>query len=150
MRKSKDKNINNVTGEIDLDNVRKIDPSPDKTSYDPLKIVYGWSSSVECANEVWGGLHRSLLNGNLVFAYKSHDQGTPLSQIIVVQNIDQASGLPLENDFAVGMITPGFTALYPHVPWEYLNSTVTDDLSNYKVGKDIQKIYKQIIDRLGV
>lgn len=102
--------------------------------------IIGWESASACANDVWNSIHSSLLSGNLIFAYKSHNHGTELGQIIIVQNINQY------HDFAVGMMTTGFTSLLPHVPWEYLDSVVTEDLKKYKVESSIRDIFKQIIE----
>lgn len=105
------------------------------------QIVWGWDSASDVAEELWGSIHNTLLEGNLMFAYKSVNSNSDLKQIVVVQNNDFKA-----NDFGVGMFTNGYSALIPHVPIDYLESEVLGDLVKYKVDKKIIETYKCIVE----
>ena len=108
--------------------------------------VIGWDNAMACANDLWSSIHRSLLKGELVFAYKSGGTGnTGFGQIVVVQNLNHETGRRLYDDYGVGLITSGYTALLPHVPYSYLENDILEDLKKFKVESRIIDIYKQII-----
>jgi hypothetical protein len=102
--------------------------------------VWGWDNAMSVANDLWASIHSSLLAGDLVFAYKDTTGELGLTQIVVV-----ALNQPTEH-FSVGMVTSGYTALLPHVPFNFLTSTVLGDLKKYKVDKNIIKAYEQILE----
>ena len=83
--------------------------------------VWGWDNAMSVANDLWASIHSSLLAGDLVFAYKDTTGESGLTQIVVV-----ALNQPTEH-FSVGMVTSGYTALLPHVPFNFLTSTVLGD-----------------------
>lgn len=123
----------------------KVDKNDRKMSEDEFKRmqemnIIGWNNAMDCANDIWNSIHNSLLKGNLVFAYKSTDSKSEFGQIVVVQNVNQY------HDFAVGVMLSTYTMLLPHVPFEYLETTVLDDFKKYKVGTNIQEIYKKVIE----
>ena len=49
-------------------------------------------------------------------------------------------------DYGVGIITAGYTMLYPHVDKEYLTE-LAQDLEKWKVDKKIVEVYKKIIEK---
>lgn len=107
-----------------------------KTSYSPtnLPIVIGWSDINELAENIWCSIHSVLLNGKLLFAYRNNN-----FQIVLVKNN--------VNDFAIGMITQGYTMLLPHIPKSFLKESLVD-LKNNKIEKTIIDIYNKIIEDL--
>lgn len=142
------KNKPNVSGTISLENNKEA-PEEKKMSqadYEFLERsrVWGWENAMNVANDLWASIHNTLLQGDLVFAYKETKSNSELSQIVIVQNRNlnpQTGGL----DFGVGMVTTGYTSLLPHVPYAYIEDIILDDLKKYKVDKNILEIYKQII-----
>lgn len=100
--------------------------------------VWGWENAMAAASDIWSSIHCKLLEGNLVFALKNTTPGD-LSQLVVVRNIST-------RDFAIGVVTSGFSMLLPHVPFEYVQTQVVDDLKKYKIDKNIIETYKQIIE----
>lgn len=89
--------------------------------------VWGWENAMSVANDLWASIHSSLLAGDLVFAYKDTTGESGLTQIVIV-----AFNQPTEH-FSVGMVTSGYTALLPHVPFDYLTNTVLGDLKSIKL-----------------
>lgn len=131
----------------------KIDLSPlsENTVVEDLGIteemrVYGWESARQAADEVYSSLHKSLIEGKLIFAYKGATTAN-FYQIVITQDIDQFTG-ELKDTFSVGITTHGFSALLPHVPLSYLEEDIPKDLSNYKIDKDIINVYQRIINEL--
>ena len=119
----------------------------------PTTNIFGWENDYQVAETIWGSIHSSLLDGDLVFAYRSSTQGSKLGQIIVVRNFKiVSSGVLLDpkvyTDFGVGYITSGYTALLPHVPLEYLKEEVYKYLEEWKIDKNILGTYKAIIEDL--
>lgn len=109
------------------------------------QIVFGaWQNVDQVAGDIWSSIHSSLLEGYPLFAYKSTQQGSELVQIVVVKRFDPNT-LKVK-DYGVGMITTGYSALVPHVPHSYLEDVVLEDLKKYKIDKEIQTIFKQIIE----
>ncbi len=109
--------------------------------------IFGWENDMKVAETVWGSIHNDLLNGNLVFAYRSSTQGSKLGQIVIVRNIDFNTGKPLDT-FGVGYITSGYSALLPHVPLEYLKEEIASYLEDWKIDKNILGTYRAIIEDL--
>lgn len=141
-KKMSAKNNNNVKAKITMPEVKE-EPKLTEEEVEQRNSmnVHGWNSAMECANDLWGSIHASLLNGNLVFAYKSTSgSSSELGQIVIVQNINY------QHDFAVGMMTTGYSMLLPHVPYEYLDTIVVEDLKRYKVEPRIRNIYQEIIE----
>lgn len=143
-KKIQKKNIEDESQKLYID-----DPKMSKDEYDRIveMNVIGWSSAMECANDIWSSIHSSLLSGNLVFAFKSTKSGSEFGQIVVVQNLDRYNGNLLKDDFGIGMITTGFTMLLPHAPFKYLEEDIVEDLKKYKVDKEIIEVYKRIIEK---
>lgn len=98
--------------------------------------IEGWRCIDEVANDVWSSNHFKLLEGDLIFSYRSND--ATRFQITIVRHGNL-------NDFAVGMMTPGYSMLLYHVPIDYLEETLIDDLKENKVNTKTINIYKQII-----
>ena len=111
------------------------------------QIVWGWDSVDKAAAEVFASVHRTLLEGVPVFLYKNTTTKSDLCQVVVVRNIDEQTG-KLSDDYGMGMITAGFSVLYPHLPIEYLESDLLSDLEKYKVDKKIINTYVSIINAL--
>lgn len=101
-----------------------------------IPIVLGWTNTDDLAKDIWGSIHSILLKGYPVFAYRDMEK----FQIVIVRNS--------ETDYAMGMITPGYSMLLPHIPLDYLSEKVIEDLENFKVNKSIIESYKQIIEDL--
>ena len=93
--------------------------------------------------KVYSSLHRTLLNGDLIFAYKG-PAGANFYQIVIVQELNW-SGKRLDT-YEVGITTHGFSALLPHVPFSYLENEVLSDLIGYKVNKEIINVYQKILN----
>jgi hypothetical protein len=96
--------------------------------------IFGWNNAQEVAETVWTSIHHSLLQGELVFAYRGSGD---LKQIIVVK---LGSG-----QYGVGMITTGFTMLVPKIPADSIEEFVTADLKKYKLDVEIIKGLKNNI-----
>ena len=117
-----------------------------------LQIVNGWKSVDDCACSVWGSIHSSLLQGELVYAYRRTDTKSDLIQLVIVKNLpqyDQITGKEIPGSswgYSLGMMTTGFTVLYPRLPIEYLESDVLVDMKKYKVDKELIDTYTQIIN----
>ena len=119
------------------------------------RYIWGWNDSMEVASSVWGSIHASLLNGDLVFAYRplGKDEGK-LVQLVIVRNFHFEDTLVVNSpkkvydDFAVGYITSGYTALLPHVPLRYLSQEMAGYLEDWKINKEILNTYKAIIEDL--
>lgn len=109
------------------------------------QIVIGWSDANEVASSIWSSIHSSLLDGKLVFAYKPYKE-SELTQLVVVRNLkDDAYGRVIDKDYAVGMMTSGFSMLLPHVPFEYLDNDLVSDMKKYKVDKETIETFKKFI-----
>lgn len=112
------------------------------------RLIVGWRNADEVAASVWSSIHSKLVEGSLVFAYKSTNDKTDLVQLVAVRNIKRdAFGNPvnLDNSYAVGMVTKGFTMLLPNVPLTYVENDVINDMKKYKLEKDLIDLYKQVI-----
>ena len=115
------------------------------------RYIWGWEDSMEVASSIWGSIHASLLNGDLVFAYRPLGKDTGrLVQLVIVRNFhyDPGSSEKIYDDYAVGYITSGYTALLPHVPLRYLSEEMTGYLEEWKINKEILNTYKAIIEDL--
>lgn len=136
------KNIEENINEIMSTDITNPD-EPDTAEYErKLQIVHGWESVDRAASDLYGSIHSTLLAGAPVFLYRNTNDKSDLIQLVVVKNMDK------ENDYSVGMMTAGWTALYPHLTLDYIDIDVTRDLEKYKVDKNIILSYKQIINRL--
>lgn len=118
------------------------------------QTVYGgWNSVDECAAGVWSSIHSSLLEGELIFAYKSTSNKSDLLQFVLVKNLiekkldDQGNIVTYKKPgYALGMITSSFSVLYPYLPNKYLLGTGLDDLKKYKVPNDVLKAYINLVN----
>ena len=112
------------------------------------QLIVGWRNADEVAASVWSSIHSKLVEGTLVFAYKSTNDKTDLVQLVVVRNIKRdAFGNPvnLDNSYSGGMVTKGFTMLLPNVPLTYVENDVINDMKKYKLEKDLIDLYKQVV-----
>jgi hypothetical protein len=138
-----------TTGSISS-NAGRIVPIEEENRY-----IWGWDDSMEVASSIWGSIHASLLSGDLVFAYRplGKEDGR-LVQLVIVHNFHMEHGPSIEpikvydDDYAVGFITTGYTALLPHVPLRYLKEEMTGYLADWKINKEILNTYKAIIEDL--
>jgi hypothetical protein len=118
------------------------------------QTVYGgWNNVDECAATVWSSIHSSLLDGELIFAYKSTSNKSELQQFVLVKNLvgKEADiygnfGTYKKTGYALGMITSGFSVLYPYIPEKYLLETGLDDLKKYKVPSDVIRAYVNLVN----
>jgi len=111
------------------------------------QIMFGWESLDKAASDVYNSLHRTLLEGYPIFLYRNSSQKSDLIQVVVVRNYDCQTNM-LIDDYGVGVITAGFTMLYPHIQKEYLETDLLSEMEKYKVERKIIETYKQIINRL--
>ena len=118
------------------------------------QTVYGgWNNVDECASAVWSSIHSSLLEGELIFAYKSTSGKSELQQFVLVKNLlgkkaDEYGNLRTyeKTGYSLGMITSGFSVLYPYIPEKYLLDTGLEDLKKYKVPADVIKAYVNLVN----
>lgn len=115
-------------------------------------VAIGWENIESCAESVLSSIHNELINGNLVFAFRSTpSMKTDLKQLVIVKNIpnseDDVRG---SKTFAVGIITSGWTGKLPYVGWEYLTDYLSNSLVDWSIPKDIIEIYKQTIDKFKI
>ena len=115
--------------------------------------IYGWDDDMDVARSIWGSIHNSLLEGDLLFAYRPRQKkNARLLQIIIVRNfhIDRSGMIDRKvyDDFAVGYITSGYTALLPHVPLRYLKEEMAGFLDEWGIDKKVLNTYKAIIEDL--
>lgn len=109
------------------------------------QMLVGWGDANEVASSIWSSIHSSLLDGKLVFAYKPYKE-SELTQLVVVRNLkDDTYGRVIDKDYAVGMMTSGFSMLLPHVPLEYLENDLVNDMNKYKVDKETIETFKKFI-----
>lgn len=109
------------------------------------QVIVGWGDANEVASSIWSSIHSSLLSGKLVFAYKPYRE-SELTQLVVVRNLkDDTYGRVMDKDYAVGMMTSGFSMLLPHVPLEYLENDLVNDMNKYKVDKETIETFKKFI-----
>lgn len=103
------------------------------------QIVFGWQSIDEAARDVYNSLHSHLINGTPVFLYKATNLKSELIQVVVVK------GMIDNGIYSVGIITNGWTAMYPKVSIEYLETTLLEDLKKWKVEGSVISMYEQLI-----
>ena len=109
------------------------------------QVIVGWGDANEVASSIWSSIHSSLLSGKLVFAYKPYKE-SELTQLVVVRNLkNDTYGRVMDKDYAVGMMTSGFSMLLPHVPFEYLDNDLVSDMKKYKVDKETIETFKKFI-----
>lgn len=134
----------------------RLDTAEDMTGSmeaDNRQYIWGWDTTMEVARSIWGSIHDTLLHGDLVFAYRPlSDKGNRLIQLVIVHNFHiDSSGLQdikVYDDYGVGYITSGYTALLPHVPLRYLKDEMSGYLEEWKINKEILNTYKAIIEDL--
>lgn len=120
----------------------------DDTMYNrSFQIIEGWKSVDDCAATVWAGIHSSLLDGELVYAYRNTNGKSDLQQLVIVKNLrsDRNSG----EGYALGMMTSGFTVLYPLVNYYYLVNDVVGEMKKYKLDASVIDNYKYLIQKIG-
>ena len=90
----------------------------------PIQIN-GWYCIEELAEEIYSSIHSELLKGNLVYALRCQE----FPRLVITQRVDTG-------EFMVGEITPGWTAFYPRVPYQFLLSDVLEDMKKFKLTKE--------------
>lgn len=108
-----------------------------------VQSVFGWSSVEAAANDIYSGIHRTLLEGMPLFLYRNTNNKSELNQVVIVRNLDYDE--KKLTDYGVGIITSGYTMLYPHICKEYLIE-LAQDLEKWKVDKKIIEAYNSIIN----
>lgn len=136
-----------------IEDERKMEENSENTVRYCQTVYGGWNNVDECASAVWSSIHSSLLEGELVFAYKSTSGKSELQQFVLVKNLlgKEADGYGdlrtcKKAGYALGMITSGFSVLYPYIPEKYLLETGLDDLKKYKVPADVIKAYINLVN----
>ena len=136
-----------------IEDNRKMEENSESTVGYCQTVYGGWNNVDECASAVWSSIHSSLLDGELIFAYKSTSGKSELQQFVLVKNL-----LGRESDgygdlktykkagYALGMITSGFSVLYPYIPEKYLLETGLDELKKYKVPADVIRAYVNLVN----
>lgn len=112
------------------------------------QLVIGWKSADEVASSIWGSIHSKLVEGMLVFAYRSTNDKTDLVQLVVVRNLKKdafGNTTNIDDDYAIGMVTKGFTMLLPRVPLLYIENDVLSDMKKYKLDSNLIDLYKQVV-----
>jgi hypothetical protein len=96
-----------------------------------------------------GKIQENLLQGDLMFAYRSSSSSnkTSLYQVVVVNDLRRgADGIIYSTDkFSISIVTSGYTAYLPHMPIEYLDE-VTKDLVEGKAEQRIVENFKNIVE----
>lgn len=118
-----------------------------------MQLICGWRTADECAASVWNSIHSSLLSGELIFAYKRTDEKSDLQQLVIVKNTvkydSYGNPIPRSDDgYGIGLMTVGFSALYPTVSFGYLEDNVVCDLKKYKVDKEVLNNYLELIKNI--
>ena len=87
--------------------------------------IYGWDSESDVANEIYCSSFRSLLEGNLVFAYKNPKSTGTLKLLVITKT---------SNSYMVGLIPQGngWTYYNPSACSGYLKDVILKDLQNNK------------------
>ena len=112
------------------------------------QLVVGWKSADEVASSIWGSIHSKLVEGMLVFAYRSTNDKTDLVQLVVVRNLKKdafGNTTNIDDDYGIGMVTKGFTMLLPRVPLSYIENDVLSDMKKYKLDSNLIDLYKQVV-----
>jgi len=111
--------------------------------------IYGFEDSMQVARELMGKIQENLLQGDLMFAYRSSSSSnkTSLYQVVVVNDLRRgADGIIYSTDkFSISIVTSGYTAYLPHMPIEYLDE-VTKDLVEGKAEQRIVENFKNIVE----
>lgn len=114
------------------------------------QITFGWQNAIEVAADVWKDGNYKLLAGDLVFAYKNTgDVGSKLHQVVVVKyfNNDIHGNKIYSGKYGVSVVTAGYSYLIPETCVDYLEEVYSELIEN-KINKDIQKVFRNIIDEL--
>lgn len=93
------------------------------------ELIIGWNNAQEVADSVCSLSHRTLLYGNLLFAYKCSD-----IQVVISRYPD--------GYFGVSTACPGYTALIPHTTRDYIDVVVIPDLEKCKTNKEFIEYLK--------
>lgn len=113
--------------------------------------VYGFDDSIQVAKNLMGSIHENLLQGDLVFAYRSTapSNKSPLFQVVVVNDLRRGNDCQLypTPKFSVSIITSGYSAYIPHMPVEYLDEVVAE-LEDGKAEKKIIENFRIIVEDL--
>ena len=97
--------------------------------------TWGYRNPDEVVQDILGGIHESLLRGYYVFAYRSNEGEI---KRLIVSRTGQDEGM-------YGMVTSGWTCIFPSVTRDGLLSLVVPDLVSKKVNKDIIEDFKYYI-----
>ena len=117
------------------------------------QITIGWENATEVAAEIWRQGNISLLDGDLLFAYRNTESANSgLYQIVVVKYFDWKTPIGEYNAvkeynglYGYSLVTAGYSAAIPRVGSEYLEE-IYRDLVTFKVDKRILTIFRNIID----
>ena len=139
--------MTNRKGEIKSNNEIISKYADDSQAARAEQIVFGWNSVETAASDIFSSIHRTLLEGDPVFLYKNTNSKSDLCQVVVVRNFEYTSEAKQYTDFGVGVITAGYSMLYPHVPSSYIKNDLLVDLEHWKVDKDVVATYRQIVNR---
>ena len=116
-----------------------------------MRYCWGWSDTMEAANDIYNSLHSNLLAGEFVFGYKNVTgmKKSDLAQLIVVRFRKGCENLGTIGDpvdtFGVGVITTGYSMLLPKVPLEYLETELVSDLEKWKIETNILNTFKRLL-----
>lgn len=111
--------------------------------------IYGFEDSMQVARELMGKIQENLLQGDLMFAYRSSSSSnkTSLYQVVVVNDLKRGvdGNIYSTDKFSISIVTSGYTAYLPHMPIEYLDE-VTKDLVEGKAEQRIVENFKNIVE----
>lgn len=102
--------------------------------------IFNFRNAQEVADTIYSSIANTLLDGNLIFAYKSTSEKSELGQVVVVQ-FDN----PNFNCFGVSIFKKSYSCIIPRVPVEYLDE-VRDELKEGKVEKTILATYDRLVE----
>lgn len=104
-----------------------------------MKRVFGWNTEQDVANEIYGGPFERLLDGSFVFAFKNPLDSGCLRSVTISKHLGSI-------EFMIGEISnSGWTAWFPRVPLEYLQSILVKDLKDSKASKEVIENFLEII-----
>ena len=123
----------------------------EKQKIEEMRIC-GFDDSMDVARNILHSAHSSLLEGDLIFAYRntSPSKSTSLFQVVVVNDLknENVKGMFITVPtpfYSVSIITSGYTALLPHMPIGYLQEVIKE-LEDGKVDKNIIENFKAIVE----
>lgn len=105
-----------------------------------VQNVHGWDSELEVASEIYESNFRTLLEGQLVFAYKNLKKTGSIKLLVVSRVYD---------GFRFGLLPLGssWTEFHPRCSKKYLEEIVYKDLVENKTEKFIIEDFLELIKR---